>query len=81
MRTFRSRGISASVFQNETQANGRTVPYFKVQLQKTYKQGESYRTTSSFSRDEIPVAQLMLQRAWKFILEAEAKRSKDGLGH
>lgn len=70
LQVFRHRGISASVFENESK-NGST--FHSVTLQRTYKDGDEFKHTSSFSRDEIPVARHLLQQAWEFILDAESK--------
>ena len=76
-KVFRLRGLSASVFENRSKANGRTVSYFKTSLQRTYKDGDEFKTTSSLSRDDLPIAELLLKRAWAYILEAEDKKRKD----
>ena len=76
-KVFRLRGLSASVFENHSKANGRSVPYFKTSLQRTYKDGDEFKTTSSLSRDDLPIAELLLKRSWAYILEAEEKKRKD----
>jgi len=72
-KVFRLRGLSASVFENRAKAKGRDVTFFKVSLQRTYKDGDEFKTTSSLSRDDLPVARLLLKKAWEFILESEEK--------
>ena len=74
VKTFRLRGITASVFRNVTESNGHNVPYYKWTIQRTYKDGDdSFRNTTSFTRDDWPIVQLLGQKAWEFILEAEAE--------
>ena len=46
-------------------------------MQRTYKDGDEWKTTTSFSRDDVPVALLLLKRAWEFILDAESSRGKE----
>ena len=41
------------------------------------KDGDEWKTTASFGRDDLPVMQLLLKRAWEFILDAEASRGKE----
>lgn len=72
VRTFRHRGISASVFENETHQNGQKIRFYKVSLQRAFKQGDEFKHNSSFGRDDIPIAIHVLQQAWQFVLEAEA---------
>lgn len=69
--TFRHRGLSVSVFEN-TSEDGQTV-YHKVSLQRTYRQDDEWKTTQSLSRDDLPIAALLLQKAWEYVLEAEGK--------
>ena len=67
---FSFRAISASVFKN-TSKEGKT--FYKATLQRTFKVGEEFKTNSSFTRDELPVAIKMLDRAHDWILETESK--------
>ena len=75
-KTFRLRGISASVFANAAKGGDREVPFHKVSLQRTYREDDEWKTTSSFGRDDLPIAKLVLDQAWQFILETEAIRAK-----
>ncbi len=77
VKVFRNRGLSASVFPHRAMVKDRSVTFHNVTLQRTYKVGEEFKTTSSLDRDDVPVAILLLQRAWEFILETDAKRGKD----
>jgi len=76
-KVFRLRGLSASVFENRSNAKGRDIPFFKVSLQRTYKDGEEFKTTSSLSSDDLPAAGLLLRKAWEFILETEEKARRN----
>lgn len=71
VQTFRLKAISASVFENQSE-DGKTT-FYKVSLQRTYRQDDEWRTSQSFSRDDLPIAALLLQKAWEFILNTEAK--------
>lgn len=70
VRVFRYRNISASIFANAS-SNGGT--FHAVVLQRTYKDEDEYKHTSSFTRDEIPIARQLLDQAWNFLLEQDAK--------
>jgi len=80
VKVFRIRGVSASVFENQSRSEGRDLTFFKVSLQRTYKDGNEFKSTSSFSRDDIPVARHLLQEAWEFILHAEAHEGEGNQG-
>ena len=73
--TFRLRGISASIFENKSE-DGKTT-FHKVSLQRTYRQDDEWKTTQSLSRDDLPIAALLLHKAWEFILQVESKKSTD----
>ena len=72
VKTFRVRGISASVFENTTHADSQSVRFFKVSLQRAFKQDGEFKHNSSFGRDDVPVAMHVLHKAWQFILDQEA---------
>ena len=74
---FRASGITASVFKNRAKTEDRATPFYKVTLERSYNDGEKWQTTGSLSRQDLPVAALLLQKAWNFIVEAEAKTRKD----
>ena len=77
VKVFRSRGVSASIFANHAKSDGRDITFHKVSLQRTWKDGDEWKTTSSFSRDDLPVVRLLLDRAWEFILDAESTHSTE----
>ena len=74
VQVFRAKGISASVFLNHSQDG---YPFYKVCLQRTYRDGENYRTSDTFSRDEIPIAIRKLEQAWDFVLKAEEEAKQE----
>ena len=76
LKTFRFRGVSASVFENETDKGEL---FHKVSIVRTYKDGKRFHTTPTFSRDELPIVTLVAQQAYDFILteERDARRADD----
>lgn len=79
VKVFRVRGLSAAIFANHAKVEGRDVTFHKVSVQRTYKDGDEFKTTTSFSRDDLPTVRLLIDRAWQFILDTEASRTKDGV--
>ncbi len=69
--TFRLRGVKVAVFENK----GEQGAFYKTSLQRIYREGEEWKTTTSLSRDDLPVAQLLMRRAWEWILEHEAQQA------
>jgi hypothetical protein len=72
VKKFRLRGISASVFENQTE-KGQT--YFKVTVQRSYKDGKTFKSTNSFSRDDLPLLTEVATAAWREILKRESEMS------
>ena len=54
IKTFRDRGLSAAIFENHGKSDDRDVPFHKVSLQRTYKDGDEFKTTNSLGRDDLP---------------------------
>ncbi len=66
---FRYRGISATVFLNESKA-GKT--FYKTRVERTFKVGDEFKANSSFTRDELPIVQHLTQKAYDWIRDREA---------
>lgn len=72
---FNLRGISASIFENKSEDGG---VYFKATVTRTYRDGDQFRSTSVFSRDDLPVVELLIRKAWVSMMNLEAEsRSND----
>jgi len=76
-KVFRRRGIAVSVFANPTEIDGRIVSFYKVTIQRTYRDGDEFKTTTAFGRDDLPIVSLLVGQAWEFILDAESGRGHD----
>jgi len=72
VKSFKIRGISAAIFANP--AKDCSEPFHKVSLQRTFKVGDKFKTNSSFSRDDLPMAQFVLGQALNWILTEETKQ-------
>jgi hypothetical protein len=72
VQTYRLHGISASIFANNVKSNGEDTVFYKVSIQRTYRDGEEFRTTNSFGRDDLPSVEFLAQRAWEYIQQAES---------
>ncbi len=75
VKSFRLRGITASVFENSSE-DGKS--FYKVTLQRSYKQDDEWKSTNSFGRDDLPLVSLLTKQAWEFILNTESKGQKEG---
>ena len=74
VKSFRLRGITASIFENSSE-DGKS--FYKVTLQRSYKQGDDWKSTNSFGRDDLPLVSLLTKQAWEFILNTESKSQKE----
>lgn len=73
VKKFQIRGISASLFEN-TSENGST--FYKVSILRTFKDGDQFKTTSTFGRDDLPIVETLTRQAWHEILKREASTTK-----
>ena len=79
VQAFRMRGISVAVFANlvaRKNGNGK-YPVHNISLQRTYRDGDDYKTTSVFRRDDLPILQRLLQQAWDYIVEVESDQAPE----
>ena len=72
---IRFRGVSASVFANLTE---RGDSFHKASIGRTYKDDSgAWKTSNTFSRDDLPVLELVVKQAWQQILELESHKTPD----
>ena len=69
--------VSCALWENEAVVNGRTVTMLKASIERRYKDGDEWKSSSSFSRNEIPLAIYCLQKAFDEIVD---KGSNNGNG-
>lgn len=71
---LRRRGVKVSIFHNE--ANGQF--FHKVAIHKIYRDDEgAWKTASALGRDDLPIARMLLGRAWEYILDQEAEPNSE----
>ena len=62
---IRLGAIKATIWKNDTE-NG---PRYSVTVTRLYKDGEEWKTTDSFGRDDLPLAGKVLDMAHTWIVE------------
>lgn len=69
-KVFKAGAVRASIFQNTFERDGKTIPIRKVVLEVRYrdKSGE-WKSSNSFSLNEVPKAVTALQQAYEYLLE------------
>jgi hypothetical protein len=76
---FKAGQVSAAIWENEIAVkNGNTVKMLKATVQRRYKDNEgSWKSSQSFSRNEIPLAIYCLQKAFERMITAQSDESGD----
>lgn len=68
--TFSALGVSAKVFENVSE-NGNN--YDRIQIVRTYRDGDSFKSTPTFAIDELPLVELFARKAYEF---CQARRNE-----
>ena len=74
MKKWNAGQVSCALWNNEIKVDGRSVSMLKASVERRYKVGEEWRSSNSFSRNEIPLAIYCLQQAFAAMIE---KREQD----
>ena len=68
VKKFRAGGVSASIWRNETEQNGRTVVNHSVSFQKRYRdRNGEWQTSDYFFRSELPALELVVRKAFEHL--------------
>ena len=67
---FKAGGqVSAAIWENQIEVKGKTVPILKATVQRRFKNKEgTWQSSTSFSRNEIPLAIYCLQQAFEAMI-------------
>ena len=78
---FRAGQVSAALWENEIQTGGRTATILKATIQRRYRDADgNWKSSTSFSRNEIPLAMHCLQKAFEKIVELQNEAPANGDG-
>jgi hypothetical protein len=76
---FRAGQVSSAVWENEVQMPRGTVKILKATVQRRYKDKSGiWQSSTSFGRNEIPLAIHCLQKAFEKIIEKQNEESSTG---
>jgi len=76
---FRAGQVSSALWENQIQVKGAAVTILKATVQRRYKDRDgNWQSSSSFSRNEIPLAIHCLQKAFEKIIEMQSENSGNG---
>ncbi len=69
---FTAGQVSAAIWENEVSVNGRDVTLLKATIQRRYKDKDGqWKSSSSFGRNEIPLAIYCLQKSFEHMIEGQ----------
>ena len=64
---FRAGQVTATVWKNQIEIKGVTKDVYNVDIVKNYKDGEEWKTTSSFDANQLPNVSVVSKEAYAFI--------------
>ena len=72
---FRAGQVSCALWENEISVDGNTKTVLKASIQRRYKTDEGWKSSTSFGRNEIPLAIYCLEKAFDKIVQEETAGS------
>ena len=71
--------VSCGIWENQIKVNGATKAILKASVSRRYKDNNGeWKSTGSFSRNEVPLAIFCLQKAWEKMIGEEGRESENG---
>ena len=78
VKKFRAGSVSCALWENEATVNGKTMTMLKASVERRFKNGDGeWKSSGSFSRNEIPLAIWCLQKAFDTMLEEREVSGED----
>ena len=69
---FRAGPVSAAIWENEITVNGKKTVILKASVERRFKDKDGqWKSSTSFGRNEIPLAVYCLQKSFEHIIGAE----------
>ena len=79
MKTISAGSCRAAIWENEIRVNGSAKTMLKASVERRYKDKDgSWKSSSSFSRNEIPLAVYVLEKAFEAIVSEETAQNGNG---
>ena len=77
---FRAGQVSCALWENSIQVNGSAKTVLKASVERRYMDKDgSWKSTTSFSRNEIPLAVYCLEKAFEAIISEEKGDNGNGV--
>ena len=79
LKSFAAGGVRAALWENEIRVNGSAKTILKASVERRYKDKDgTWKSSTSFSRNEIPLAVYCLEKAFEAIIEEEKAENGNG---
>jgi hypothetical protein len=79
VRKFTAGAVSSAIWENEIVVQGKTVRILKATVERRYKDASgTWKSSTSFGRNEIPMAIYCLQKAFEIIIEHGNAQYEEG---
>ena len=79
MKTIAAGSCRAAIWENEIRVNGSSKKLLKATVDRRYKDKDgSWKSSQSFSRNEIPLAVYVLEKAFEAIVSEETAQNGNG---
>lgn len=74
VRRFQAGQVTCALWENVATVNGKPQKILKATVDKRYlAQDSTWKTSQSFSRNEIPLAIYVLQQAFEYMIEKKSE--------
>lgn len=75
---FKAGQMTAALWENEIDTNGQKAKVLKATIQRRYKDRDgTWKSSTSFSRNEIPLAVYVLQKSFEHMIESQKDERND----
>ncbi len=74
-KSFRIGNVSASIFVNEVEIDSGTRKLRNVNLQRSYRDGDEWKTATSFGLADLPAAITVMNMALDYVASKEASQT------
>ena len=80
LKSFAAGGVRAALWENEIQVNGSSKMVLKAAVERRYKgKTGTWKSSTSLSRNEIPLAVYCLEKAFETIVGEEHVQNGNGV--
>lgn len=72
LKVFRDGALSVAIFPNRVTVRDKDRTFHSASPERSYKDGDGYKSTHRLGKDDIPAMRMLLGQAWAWMNDAEA---------